>query len=65
MQNYFSTTFAPMPKAIALRFDSDEQREALKAEAKALPGNVSLNTYIITLLTTHPDRKRSKAKKGK
>lgn len=33
----------------------------------ALPGKVSLNTYIITLLTTHPDRKKvkSRAKKGK
>lgn len=38
--------------------------EELAAEAAALPGNVSLNTYIVTLLTTHPDRpKRKKAKK--
>lgn len=51
-----------MPKAIVLRFDTDALREALKAEASTLPGKVSLNTYIITLLTTHPDRKRVKAK---
>lgn len=37
--------------------------EELAAEAKALPGNVSLNTYIITLLTTHPDRKKPRKKK--
>jgi predicted HicB family RNase H-like nuclease len=56
-----------MPKAIVLRFDTDQQREALKDEAAALPGKVSLNTYIITLLTTHHDRKKVKAraKKGK
>ena len=51
-----------MPKAIVLRFDTDQQREALKDEAAALPGKVSLNTYIITLLTTHPDRKKVKAR---
>jgi hypothetical protein len=39
----------------------------LADEAKALPGKVSFNTYVITLLTTHPDRKKVKAraKKGK
>lgn len=36
--------------------------EELAAEAKALPGTVSLNTYIITLLTTHPDRPKRKDK---
>lgn len=35
----------------------------LAKEAKALPGNVSLNTYIVTLLTTHPDRPKKKRKK--
>lgn len=28
----------------------------LTKEAKARPGNVSLNTYLLTLLETHPDR---------
>ena len=51
-----------MAKAIVLRFDTDEQREALKEEAAALPGKVSLNTYILTLLDSHPNRKRSKPK---
>lgn len=53
-----------MPKAVVLRFDTDAQREALKAEAAALPGKVSLNTYILTLLESHPDRKdKPKGKK--
>ena len=54
-----------MAKAIVLRFDTDELREALKAEAAAFPGHVSLNTYVITLLSTHPDRMRAKKAKGK
>jgi len=54
-----------MAKAIVLRFDTDEQREVLKAEAAALPGKVSLNTYILTLLTTHPERPKKRAKARK
>jgi len=37
----------------------------LAKEAAALPGNVSFNTYVVTLLTTHPDRKRAKGRKTK
>ena len=48
-----------------LRVRLGDLHKELASEAKALPGKVSLNTYIITLLTTHPDRKKSKAKKGK
>lgn len=39
--------------------------QELADEAKALPGNVSLNTYIVTLLTNSPDRKRVRRAKGK
>lgn len=49
-----------MAKAVVLRFTSDEEREALKEEAAALPGKVSLNTYILTLLATHPGRKKKR-----
>lgn len=56
--NYFSTTFAPMAKAIVLRFDTDELREALKAEARAQ--GRSLNKQILHLLANHPDRAKKK-----
>ena len=59
--NYFSTTFAPMAKAIVLRFDTDQQREALKTEAKAQ--GRSLNKHILFLLSTHPDRPKKKGGK--
>lgn len=42
-----------------------ELHQPLKDEAAALPGNVSLNTYIVTLLTNSPDRKRVRRAKGK
>ena len=50
-----------MTKAIVLRFDTDEQREALKAEAKA--DGRSLNKQILHLLSTHPDRPKKKGRK--
>jgi hypothetical protein len=37
--------------------------DELVAEAKKLPGHVSLNTYIITLLSTHHDRPKKKGRK--
>lgn len=42
-----------------------ELHQELADEAKALPGNVSLNTYIVTLLTNSPDRKKVKRSKPK
>ena len=43
--------------------------EMLKAEAaaktKAGGGRTTLNEYLTGLIATHPDRKKSKAKKGK
>lgn len=49
-----------MAKSIVLRFNPESLHKELKAEAEELPGKVSLNTYIVTLLTTHPDRVRRK-----
>lgn len=37
----------------------------LKEEAAELTGHVSLNTYIVQLLTSHPDRKRKPKKRAK
>lgn len=45
-----------MAKAIVLRFDTDQQREDLKAEATTQ--GRSLNKHVLFLLSTHPDRKR-------
>lgn len=51
-----------MTKAIVLRFDTEEQHRALKADAKAQ--GRSLNKHILFLADTHPDRKhRAKARK--
>ena len=50
-----------MAKAIVLRFDTDELREALKAEARAQ--GRSLNKQILHLLATHPDRPQKKGGK--
>lgn len=35
----------------------EKLKKKLEKEAKALPGKVSLNTYLLTLIETHPSRK--------
>lgn len=32
-------------------------KKSLQKEAAAMPGSVSLNTYLLTLIETHPERK--------
>ena len=51
------------PSGVVLRFDSDAQRLELKAEAADFtPRGISLNSYILHLLDTHPDRVKRKPK---
>lgn len=42
----------PFPLRIPVRL-----KAKLDKERKAKPGNVSLNTYLLTLIETHQDRK--------